>query len=404
MTEKLVTAANRRDVIMSANAAATAIATSAWQANRAEAAEAVRTMALRGHSGGNARQPTLALESKGDFYAGMAVWRGGELERAAEARADEICKAAGIDPNSKDVTWGQAVSLLADDPLIAMTCRARSSHQKLKYQLVQNYYHQNADQFLAEMERADKMGPGSLELNPKMDIPEYTAHEIHSMPGGYVGDEFAGHMYHAGTDWGVYVAFNTQGGALEREPDRFIQMASNSPAPKDGKVKRVLEIGTSIGQFASGMKHRFPEAEVWGVDVGGPMVRYAHMRAADEGVAVNFAQRLGEDTKFPDNYFDLVVTNLLFHEVNQTGAKGIIKEVSRILRPGGVFAPTDTNTMPPTVKGKYTLWYNYRWNHEDWHADWHSLDFTGEMKKNGLSIDADMTKSRHNAKIVATKV
>ena len=70
---------------------------------------------------------------------------------------------------------------------------------------------------------------------------------------------------------------------------------------------------------------RFPDAEVWGVDVGGPMVRYAHMKAADMGVAVNFAQRLAENTGFPANHFDLVVSNLVFHEVSEQGAKNIIK-------------------------------------------------------------------------------
>ena len=49
-----------------------------------------------------------------------------------------------------------------------------------------------------------------------------------------------------------------------------------------------------------------------------------------------------------------------------------------------VFSPTDTNTPPPTVKAKYTLWYNYHWNHEDWYTDWHSVDFAGEMGKSGL--------------------
>jgi ubiquinone/menaquinone biosynthesis C-methylase UbiE len=214
-----------------------------------------------------------------------------------------------------------------------------------------------------------------------MAIPEYTAHEIHSMPGGYVGDAFAGHMYDCGTNWGAYVDRNYQDGA-------HLLMAANAAVPADGKVRRILDIGTSIGQFASSMKRRFPEAEVWGVDIGGPMVRYAHMKAADNGIAVNFAQRLAEDTKFPDNYFDIVVSNLLFHEVSYTGAQAIIKEVARVLRPGGVFSPTDDNTPPPTVKAKYTLWYNYRWNHEDWYADWHSVDFAGEMKKNGIKVTA----------------
>jgi len=394
MTDSRLLTMKRRDVFLSV-AAATASAT-ALSMQSAEGKEIVRTLAARGHDGIYARLPTLALESKGDFYAGQYVWRAAHLEYAAEQRALELLKAKGIDPKS-DMSWAEAVTLLESDPLIAMTCRTRSSQQKLKYQLLQKAYHERADEFLAEMERADKMGPGSLELNPRMFLPEYTTHEIHSMPGGYVGDAFAGHMYHSGTDWGAYVDYNSQDGA-------HMAMAKAAQIPKDGKMRRILEIGTSIGQLATSMKRRFPDAEVWGIDVGGPMVRYAHMKAADMGVAVNFAQRLAEDTKFPANHFDLVVSNLLFHEVSEQGAKNIIKEVARILRPGGVFSPTDMNTPPQTVKAKYTLWYNYRWNHEDWYADWHSVDFAGEMRASGLkTTNSQNGRDRFSPQVIGLK-
>lgn len=394
MTDSRILTMKRRDVFLTA--AAAAASATALTMKSAEGKEIVRTLAVRGHDGIYARLPTLALESKGDFYAGQYVWRAAHLEYAAEQRALEILKAKGIDPKS-DMSWAEAVALLESDPLIAMTCRARSSQQKLKYQLLQKAYHERADEFLSEMERADKMGPGSLELNPRMFLPEYTTHEIHSMPGGYVGDAFAGHMYHSGTDWGAYVDYNAQDGA-------HMAMATAAQIPKDGKVRRILDIGTSIGQLATSMKRRFPDAEVWGIDVGGPMVRYAHMKAADMGVAVNFAQRLAEDTKFPANHFDLVVSNLLFHEVSEQGAKNIIKEVSRILRPGGVFSPTDTNTPPQTVKAKYTLWYNYRWNHEDWYADWHAVDFAGEMRASGLTTtNLQNGRDRYSPQIIGVK-
>ena len=53
---------------------------------------------------------------------------------------------------------------------------------------------------------------------------------------------------------------------------------------------------------------------------------------------INFAQRLAEDTKFPDNYFDIVVVHLLFHEVSAAAAKNIYPEIHRVLRKGGVWS------------------------------------------------------------------
>ena len=138
---------NRREIMQFATAGVAAVAGSALAANRAEAADVVKRLAPRGHDGIYARQPMLEIESKGDFYAGFSVWRGQELEEAAEKRAMDICKAKGIDP-SKNMSWGEAVALISEDPLISMTCRARSSHQKLKYDMVQLWYHNHADQFI----------------------------------------------------------------------------------------------------------------------------------------------------------------------------------------------------------------------------------------------------------------
>jgi 2-polyprenyl-3-methyl-5-hydroxy-6-metoxy-1,4-benzoquinol methylase len=343
-----------------------------------------RTMDMRGRIRNYVRFPNMAMETKGDFYAGVYAWRLYELEKKAAARAVEILNAKGIE-DDPEMSWEEAVSLLEGDSVIAMTGRMRHTHQKLKYQMLQQEYYKMADPFLEEMERADAMYSDRLELNLDMHIPEYTAHEIHSMPGGYVGDEFAGHMYHAGTDLGAYVDVNYH--------DRVhMTMARNAIIPEDGKVRRILDIGTSIGQFATSMKRRFPDAEVWGIDIGAPMVRYAHMKALDMGQEVNFAQRLAEDTGFPDGHFDIVTSNLLFHEVNTQASKDIIKEVGRVLRTGGTFSATDQNNPMVTAHNKFTLWYNYRWNHEDWYLDWHDVDFPGEMRKSGLKV----TKNKGN--------
>ena len=381
MTDTLFPKMRRRDVL----AAAAAVASVPLIDHGAEASELAtssglaRTMDIRGRDGIYVRMPHLDMESKGNFLAGLYVWRLNTLEKAAGVRAAEILEAEGIGPET-EISWEETVELLEKDPVIAMTGRARHSHQKLKYAMLQREYHKMADEFLSEMERSDKMGPGSLEMDTSMHIPEYTAHEIHSMPGGYVGEAFAGHLYHAGTDLGAYVDLNFQDGF-------HMKMAESTALPADGKICRVLDLGTSIGQFATSMKRRFPDAEVWGIDIGAPMIRYAHLKAVDMNVDVHFAQRLCEETGFPDNHFDVVTSNLLFHEVTTQASKDIIKETYRVLRPGGVFSATDRNDYPATSPhAKFTWWYNYRWNHENWLLDWANVDFPGEMRQAGFDV------------------
>ena len=50
---------------------------------------------------------------------------------------------------------------------------------------------------------------------------------------------------------------------------------------------------------------------------------------------------LAEELEFDDNCFDIVVANLLFHEVPVSISKKIIKETMRVLRPGGSFTLFD---------------------------------------------------------------
>ena len=247
---------------------------------------------------------------------------------------------------------------------------------------------------MSAMEATDNTGPGSLELNPTMDLPDYTTHEIHQQPGGYVGHQFAGWLYHYALALSFYQGlFN--GSVRHDEPHHLI--AARTPIPADGKVRRIMEAGCSDGRTAIALKERFPDAEVWGIDVGGPMVRYAHHRAAGMGLDIHYAQRLAEDTQFPDNYFDIVVTNLLFHEVEPPAIRKIVPEFHRIIRSGGLWDLTDGPggpghpklSRPMTIVTKAARWVNHRYNNETWEIMWAGLNMTKLVQDAGFHLDLD---------------
>ncbi len=327
------------------------------------------TLAPRGRFGRMERLASLDLESRQDFLMSFRTWANSDLSRAASKRADELLESKGIKKDA-DLPQQEAITHLKDDPLIATSTRAWISCQQLSWNGLKEEFEGNADKYLSELEAADKMGPGKLELNPDYPWPDYVKHEIHIQPGGYVGNEFAGHMYHYGTN-GFYTGRN-------HNDELHVGSANNMPIPKDGKVLRILDVGTGIGQLAMALKERFPNAEVWGIDAGAPMLRYAHLRAVERGLDVNFAQRMGEDTKFPDGYFDIVTSYIMFHEVNPEGTKAHVKEAMRILRPGGVFYPLDfklTGAPRWTPYAQYRRWWDHRWNNEVW---------TMKFRQNGL--------------------
>ena len=376
---------NRRSLMGAGAAIAGAFATVTGRTAEAKKEAKMKrpegTLAPRGSIGVLERLPELDLDSRQDFLTSFRTLVNRDLSAAGMKRADAILKGKGIDPKA-ELPYAEAIAMVENDPTIALGSRTWISAQQLMWNDLKGYFENNADRYLSEMEAVDKKGPGTLELNPDMKMPDYVKHEIHIQPGGYVGNPFAGHMYHYGTN-AFYTGRNYQD-ELHRGS------AQRMPIPADGKVKRILDIGCGIGQLSCALKERFPDAEVWGIDVGGPMIRYGHLRAVERGLDVNFAQRLAEDTKFPDNYFDIVTSYIMYHEVDPAGTAASVKEAWRIVRPGGVWYPLDfklTGAQRRTAYGSYRSWMDHRWNNEVWTLKFRANGLPDMIRKQGFALN-----------------
>ena len=332
----------------------------------------------RGTVGIQERMPSLDLESRHEFLTGFRAWAQGPLGRAAAERADAIFRANGIDPEG-DVPLERIQAVLAGDPVVGASVRYWITGQQHCWKLVADEFHANGEAYMAELAAAEKAGPGSVTLDPDFKVPEYASHEIHIQPGGYVGDPLAGYIYHYGTN-------HFRMGNDQDERQKLV--ASTAEPPDDGRLKRILDLGCGPGRLTVALKDRFPDAEVWGIDVSGPMVRYAHMRAADLGKEVHFVQGLAEDTGFPDAHFDLVYAYILFHEVPASVTRAIVKEVHRITRPGGVFQSGDfqADQRPFTPYRSFRAWWDHRWNNEVWRYEFQDMHFGNEIAKAGFTV------------------
>jgi ubiquinone/menaquinone biosynthesis C-methylase UbiE len=242
---------------------------------------------------------------------------------------------AGISMATDSQSTRAAIDLLMQDPTLKTYYRIKRSLQEAFWSGLIKSFNRRREDILAALEKTDKAGPGTLELaeNWQDFVPEYAAREIHIQPGGYATEELAGLFY----DYGLKVFM---GGAADN--DRLYKgVAMVVAMPEDGKVERILDLGVSAGATTIALKERHPKAEVWGIDVSAPMLRYAHVRAMEAGVDVHYRQMAAEDMDFPDNHFDAVLSMLLFHELPVPVAREVIAEVFRVLRPGGTFTVLD---------------------------------------------------------------
>lgn len=179
---------------------------------------------------------------------------------------------------------------------------------------------------------------GSLVLNTQLEIPHYISiMDNHIMPGSYHTELFPGDVSGAASyDSGIFV---TTGGMLGKLNDGggkaiafWLKEHHSEFAPK-----RILDIGCGLGHNVLPIAQVYPDAEIIAIDVGAPMLRYGHARAKALGIDnVKFMQLNAENTGFADESFDWIQTTMFLHETSYHAIYRIMREIYRMLKPGGL--------------------------------------------------------------------
>ncbi len=328
----------------------------------------------RGQLGGLNRLPSLDAESRLGFCQSLRtlITAGGVSSRSRQ-EAQEALREAGT---------------AADD--IGEICRVveRLPHTQIRNRMLRSVQDMTWDSALGAMdedrERLERellegSGDPHLLLDDRFETPDYAKFDFHLQPGGYVGETLAGELYHHGTQ-AFYMGMN-EGDAVHNG------LVGCGHEPLGGKVERALDLATGIGQCATALKQRYPRAEVWGLDPSAALLRYAHRRARRMALPVYFKQAAGEATGFADDYFDVVNSYILFHEIPFEATEAVVHEIFRITRPGGVFNIYDFpagDFMPPETR--YMFEHDHRDNGERWSIEFMEGDFDGVLRSAGFRI------------------
>jgi len=98
--------------------------------------------------------------------------------------------------------------------------------------------------------------------------------------------------------------------------------------------ERVLDIAGGTGDLALLFKRRLGDTgEVWLTDINGSMLAVGRDRLLDAGVSLPLAQCDAEKLPFPPGHFDCI--SVAFGLRNMTRKESALKEMLRVLRPGG---------------------------------------------------------------------
>jgi SAM-dependent methyltransferase len=229
---------------------------------------------------------------------------------------------------------------------------------------------------LAEAARAVPAAGGSLTLDPDFQLPDYaTKVDIHVMPGSFhtelgPDDVYAGAVYDRGVYIYAYGGLGDHNAALGEGTVGCIQHRF-----PDLKPRRILDMGCGAGMSTLPLADAFPGAEIHAIDIAAPMLRYAHGRSEALGAPVHYAQMNAAYTSFENGYFDLIVSNLLLHEIPQKLTKRIIVECHRLLAPGGVHVHNDMVGWPTEPFQEFMAEWNARHNNEPFERGSGTLDW-----------------------------
>ena len=264
----------------------------------------------------------------------------------------------------------------------------RYSAQEMTWWSVQPQVERNLDALVATAAAAAQApGPGSLRLDDKLPIPrDVSAMDIHLMPGCFhteyrSQDVAVGSVYWHGT--GVFsggLKLRHQGGGVARSIAQYLRIKH-----PDFKPRNILDLGCSAGNQLTPYLDVFEGAEGFGIDIGAPLLRYAHARARALGYPIHYSQQDARALDLANGSIDLVVSSFFLHEQSKATTRRILHEAYRVLRPGGIMVHME---LPPAeeVDAYYNFYLDWDayYNNEPHYAGFRQMDLRAECERAGF--------------------
>ncbi|SDM00706.1 Methyltransferase domain-containing protein [Geodermatophilus siccatus] len=105
--------------------------------------------------------------------------------------------------------------------------------------------------------------------------------------------------------------------------------------------QRVLEIGCGTGDLLLAAKRDQPAAVVVGLDPDLAALARAHRKARRRGLTVQLDRGHAEELPYADDSVDVVLSSFMLHHVPDGERDAAMREVLRVLRPGGALHLVD---------------------------------------------------------------
>ncbi len=209
-------------------------------------------------------------------------------------------------------------------------------------------------------------------------IPKYVLLEFHNLPNGNFSKSIS-RGYAKGFD-------RVMLGLLHQARARLAKALQ--PAT------RAVDLGCGAGHMAGALVAAGSE-QVWGLDPSPYLLQYG----AERYPMVRFLHGVAESLEFENGSLDAVSACFLFHELPPGYADQALREVHRVLRPGGRLGLLEPSEIQRTASA-WQLWRRYGWRglyfaavarfmFEPFLDAWHRRDVPAWFIANGFRIVDD---------------
>ncbi|MGH7858230.1 MAG: class I SAM-dependent methyltransferase [Candidatus Binatia bacterium] len=121
--------------------------------------------------------------------------------------------------------------------------------------------------------------------------------------------------------------------------DRVRRALADQAVIRSGQ--RILDIGCGTGSLVVLLKRLHPDAEVVGLDPDPKALSRARRKAQRAALSVRLDRGFSDELPYPEASFDLVFSSFMFHHLEADEQETTLREVRRVLEPGGALHMLD---------------------------------------------------------------
>ncbi len=215
-----------------------------------------------------------------------------------------------------------------------------------------------------------------IPLVDKQRYPAYYRRNFHWQTDGYFSEHSA-EVY----ELGVELLFRGTADVMRRQIippiTRHVQAHGNP------ERMRLLDIGCGTGRTLHQLSRAHPTMQLHGVDLSPAYIRMARRRLG-EVAELTLAVENGEVLPWSDATFDIVTSTYMFHELPRNARRNVVREMLRVLKPGGLLVIEDSAQLVESAEIATALREFPREFHEPFYADYLEDDLAALVTEVGF--------------------